>query len=169
MYMVPLSLAIATSARVSFWLGSRDPKRARAVARTGFKVGMSLAAVMCATVLVAKSRIAAIYSPNPQVVVAAAGLLTWLGLFHLGDALQAMCVFVLRSYKVVVSPLVTYCVMLWGVGLAGGYLLAYVGIGPVAALQTPGAFWEAASIALVISALILAAILWRAAHSHRAA
>src|SRR3954465_6524489 len=37
MYMVPLSLGIATSARVSFWLGSGDAKRARGVARTGFK------------------------------------------------------------------------------------------------------------------------------------
>jgi MATE family multidrug resistance protein len=167
MYMVPLSLSIATSARVSFWLGSNDLKRARAVARTGFKMAMSMAAAMAATVFVAREQIAAIYSPNPEVVATAVGLLTWLTLFHLGDALQAMCVFVLRCYRVVVSPLVTYCVLLWGVGLAGGYVLAYVGVGPFAAQQSPMAFWQAAAIALVLSAFILAAILWRSARAYR--
>jgi multidrug resistance protein, MATE family len=131
-------------------------------------VALGLAAVMCTAVLLAKGRIAAIYSTNPEVVAVATGLLTWLGLFHMGDALQAMCVFVLRCYKIVVSPLVTYCVLLWGVGLAGGYALAYIGAGPLPAQQSPNAFWEAASIALAMSALILAAILWRAARATRA-
>jgi MATE family multidrug resistance protein len=167
MYMVPLSLAIATSARVSFWLGTRDAKKARGAARTGFKIAMGLAAAMCGAILLGRSHIAAVYSPNPQVVAVAAGLLTWLGLFHLGDALQAMCVFILRSYRIVVSPLVTYCVFLWGVGLAGGYVLAYMGLGPMPAQHSPNAFWEAASIALAMSALILAAILWRSARSYR--
>jgi MATE family multidrug resistance protein len=36
MYMVPLSFSIATSARVSYWLGAGDPKLARRAARTGF-------------------------------------------------------------------------------------------------------------------------------------
>jgi MATE family multidrug resistance protein len=39
MYMVPLSIAIATSARVSFWLGAGDPARARGSIRTGFRMG----------------------------------------------------------------------------------------------------------------------------------
>ena len=169
MYMVPLSLSIATSARVSFWLGSGDPKRARAAARTGFKLAMSLAAVMAATVFVARGQIAAVYSPNPQVVATAVGLLSWLTVFHLGDALQAMCVFVLRCYRIVVAPLLTYCVLLWGVGLAGGYVLAYVGAGPFSAQQSPAAFWQAAAIALVLSAFILVAILWRSARAYRPA
>jgi multidrug resistance protein, MATE family len=167
MYMVPLSLGIATSARVSYWLGTGDANKARGAARTGFKIAMSLAGAMCAAILLARSGIAAIYSPNPQVVAVAIGLLTWLGLFHLGDALQAMCVFILRSYRVVVSPLVTYCVLLWGVGLFGGYVLAYTGAGPLDAQQSPNAFWEAASIALLLSALILATILWRVVRSRR--
>ena len=167
MYMVPLSLGIATSARVSFWLGSGDAKKARGVARTGFKMAMSLAVAMCITIFFARASIASIYSPSPEVVALATGLLAWLALFHLGDAAQGMCVFILRSYRVVVSPLVTYCVLLWGLGLAGGYVLAYTGAGPIPAQQSPNAFWEAASIALALSALILAAILWRAARQHR--
>jgi MATE family multidrug resistance protein len=68
-------------------------------------------------------------------------------LYHLADAMQALCVFVLRSYRVAVAPLVVYCVLLWGVGLVGGYLLAYAASGPGRA-ASPAAFWAASSFAL---------------------
>ena len=60
----------------------------------------------------------------------AAGLLAWLAVYHIGDAAQALCVFVLRCYRVAIAPLVAYCLLLWGVGLAGGYALAYRTWGP---------------------------------------
>jgi MATE family multidrug resistance protein len=166
MYMVPLSLAIATSARVSFWLGSGDAKQARRAIRTGFKTGLAMAVLMWATMFFARSHIAAIYSPNASVVALASGLLAWLAIYHLGDATQSMCVFVLRCYRVVVAPFVAYAVLLWGVGLAGGYVLAYVGFGPLIAERSPRAFWTAGALALLLLAPILAAILWRSARRY---
>jgi MATE family multidrug resistance protein len=167
MYMVPLSLAIATSARVSYWLGAGNESRARLAIRTGFKLGLVLAITLASTVALARWQIAGIYSGNPQVVAVAAGLLAWLAVYHIGDAAQALCVFVLRCYRVAVAPLVAYCVLLWGVGLAGGYTLAYRGLGPWSAQQSPAAFWGAGAVALGLLSLILPAILWRAVRSYR--
>lgn len=167
MYMVPLSLSIATSARVSFWLGAGDAKLARRTIRTGFKVGLGMALAMSSAIFLGRGWIASAYSPNPEVVRTASGLLAVLALYHLGDASQALCVFVLRCYRAVVAPLAAYCVLLWGVGLAGGYTLSYVGIGPFAAQETPRAFWIAGAFALLVLAPILAAILWRAVRSYR--
>jgi MATE family multidrug resistance protein len=99
------------------------------------------------------------------VVALAAGLLAWLALYHIGDATQAVCVFVLRCYRVAVAPLVAYCVLLWGAGLAGGYVLAYRGIGPLPAMQSPAAFWIASALALLVLALVLPVILWQAVRS----
>jgi multidrug resistance protein, MATE family len=169
MYMVPLSVAIATSARVSYWLGAGDMKKARAIIRTGFRIGWSLAIVLSATVLASRHVIASLYSADPRVAAVAAGLLALVAAFHLGDATQALCVFVLRSYRVTVAPLVAYCVLLWGVGVVGGYRLAYRGLGPVAAQHTPAAFWTASSFALGLLALILPLILWRAVRRFRPA
>jgi multidrug resistance protein, MATE family len=169
MYMVPLSVAIATSARVSYWLGAGDTKKARAIIRTGFRIGWSLAIVLSATVLASRHVIASLYSADPRVAAVAAGLLALVAAFHLGDATQALCVFVLRSYRVTVAPLVAYCVLLWGVGVVGGYRLAYRGLGPVAAQHTPAAFWTASSFALGLLALILPLILWRAVRRFRPA
>ena len=87
--------------------------------------------------------------------------------FQMGDATQALCVFVLRSYRVTVAPLVAYCVLLWGVGVLGGYQLAYRGIGVWDALQRPSAFWMASTTALAILAVVLPLILWRAVRGSR--
>jgi MATE family multidrug resistance protein len=169
MYMVPLSIAIATSARVSFWLGAGDPKKARAAIRTGFRMGLAMALSLSAIMLLSRSGIASLYSADQQVAALAASLLAFVALYHLGDAAQALCVFVLRSYRVAVAPLVAYCVLLWGVGVFGGYQFAYRGIGGWPAQQSPGAFWIASSFALALLAIILPLILWRAVRRFRPA
>jgi multidrug resistance protein, MATE family len=169
MYMVPLSIAIATSARVSYWLGARDPRHARAAIRTGFRLGLGLTFSMAAAVALARNHIATVYSSDPGVAAVAAGLLAWVAAYHIGDATQALCVFVLRCYRVAIAPLVAYCVSLWGVGLAGGYALAYRGIGPWPAQNSPASFWAASTLALALLAFILPAILWRAVRSYRPA
>lgn len=167
LYMVPLSLAIATSARVSYWLGAADAKRARLAIRSGFKLGLVMALVLAVAVAFGRWRIAAIYSSNPEVVAVAAGLLAWLAVYHIGDATQALCVFVLRCYRVAVTPLLAYCAVLWGVGLAGGYALAYKDLGPWSPQNSPAAFWAGGTIALALLGLILPAILWRAVRAYR--
>lgn len=167
MYMMPLSISIATSARVSFWLGAGDPKKARAAIRTGFRMGLSLAVLLAGAVLLARDGIASLYSGDRQVVALAAGLLALVAAYHVGDAMQVLCVFVLRSYRVAVAPLVAYCVLLWGVGVMGGYQLAYEGFAGRAALENPHAFWIASSTALGLLAFILPLILWRAVRRFR--
>ena len=169
LYMTPLSIAIATSARVSYWLGAGDHKRARLAIRTGFKLALVLSLGLSATMLLGRHGIAGLYAKSPEVAALAAGLLGWLAVYHLGDAVQALCVFVLRCYRVAVAPLVAYCVLLWGVGLYGGYLLAYRGIGTLAAQNSPLAFWQASTLALALLAPILLAILWRAVRASRPA
>jgi multidrug resistance protein, MATE family len=166
-YMMPLSIAIATSARVSYWLGAGDARRARHAIRTGFELALGAALAFSVVLALARDGIASIYASDPEVVALAAGLLVWLAVYQVGDATQALCVFILRCYRVAVAPLVAYCVLLWGAGLAGGYLLAYRGIGPVAPMQSPAAFWIMSAVALGLLAIVLPLILWRAVRSYR--
>lgn len=167
-YMMPLSISIATSARVSYWLGAGDARRARHAIRTGFKLALGAALAFSVILGVARDEIAAIYAADPGVVALASGLLVWLAIYQVGDATQALCVFVLRCYRVAVAPLVAYCVLLWGAGLAGGYLLAYHGIGPFPAMHSPAAFWIMSALALALLAIVLPLILWRAVRSFQA-
>ena len=164
-YMLPLSISIAASARVSYWLGAGDRRRAGHAIRTGFQVALGAALVISAVLWLARGPIASVYTSNPQVAALAAGLLAWLALYQIGDATQALCVFLLRCYRVAVAPLIAYCVLLWGAGLAGGYLLAYRGIGPWPAMHSPAAFWIMSAVALAMLAIVLPLILWRTVRS----
>ncbi len=161
-YMVPLSLGIATSTRVSYWRGAGDEARAAAVAWLGLRLTATLGVLMAATLWLVREPLAALYSPSPAVVALAASLLGWVALAHLGDALQALVAFVLRCYRVTLGPLLIYCALLWGAGLGGGYVLAYHGVGPWRdQAATPAPFWAANGAALAVTAALLIWLLAR--------
>ena len=112
-------------------------------------------------------QLAGLYSDRPAVVALAATLLVATAAYHIADAIQTLCVFVLRCYRVTVVPLLLYCTLLWGVGLGGSYLLAYRGLGPWPAMQSPLAFWLMSALALAATALLFVALLWRTVHRFR--
>lgn len=168
LYMMPLSLGLATSARVSYWLGSGDARQARAALRTGLKLALVMAVASGSFIALAHQLVARLYAgDNPDVVALAGRLLLWVALYHVADAVQAMGVFLLRSYGVATRPLVIYSVLLWGVGLGGGYLLAYRGLGPAGPWQAPDAFWAAGAVALSLTAAAFLVLLWRTARTYR--
>ncbi len=162
LYMVPLSLSIACSARVSFWIGRGDPAQARQLALTGLRLSALTSLSLAALVLLLHQQIPGWYSRNPQVVTGAASLLVWVALYHVADSMQALTAFLLRCYRVTLTPLLIYGVVLWGLGLAGGYWLAYVGNDNHPASASAASFWSAATAALSLVALSFMGLLWRA-------
>jgi MATE family multidrug resistance protein len=158
-YMLPLSFSLATSARVSFWLGAGEAALARRACRRGFELTLVLALIYAGTMAALRWQLAGIYTDDPVVVALGASLLLTTAGYHLADSTQTLCVFVLRCYRVTVAPLLLYCTLLWGVGLGGSYLLAYRGIGPWPAMQSPLAFWLMSTMALALTAALFLALL----------
>ncbi len=162
LYMLPLSLAIATSSRASYWLGAGTPHKARAAIVTGLALAGSAAVILSTALWAFRHELAGLYTAHPEVASLGAALLAWVALFHLFDAMQAVCVFILRCYRVTVAPLLVYGVLLWGVGLGGGYVMAYAGLLNQSPAPTPVTFWVAATAALAVTALIFVWLLGRA-------
>ncbi len=161
LYMMPLSMAIACSARVSFWLGAGRPDHARRAVVLGLKLTAAISLVLSATLLIARTVIASLYSGNPEIVAMAASLLAWVAYYHFADSMQALCAFLLRCYRITIAPLALYGVLLWGLGLYGGYRLAYEGAAGAPASQSPSSFWAASTVAIAGVAVCLLALLWR--------
>lgn len=161
-YMVPLSLAIATSARVSYLLGAGHTQQAINMTRTVLRVAATLGASLGLAVWLGREWLAGLYTHDAEVAAMAAGLLGWIALYHLFDSIQCYCIFLLRSLRITVAPLLTYCVLLWGVGLGGGFYLAYQlpTLGPWQVGPKP--FWVTSVLALALTAAIFIAILRRA-------
>ncbi len=99
-----------------------------------------LALAIASLMALLREQLVSVYSANPDVLALAGTLLLATAAYHVVDALQTLCVFVLRCYRVTVAPLAIYCTLLWGVGLGGSYLLAYRGLGPWDAMRSPLAF-----------------------------
>ena len=147
-YMVPLSFSIAISARLSYWKGAGHIENMRRVIRFGFEL-IAIEAVVIALILIFFSEsIASIYAKDESVMQLSAKLLLIVGFFHLGDAVQTLCFFILRSFKIALLPFIVYAVLLWGVGLTGGYNLTYVGIAGIRPMESPQGFWIMSSVAL---------------------
>lgn len=154
LYMVPLSLSIATSARVSFWRGAGNEAHARRAALSGLGLVALCATFLAATLLLTRDAVAGLYSTNMQVLALAAPLLAWVALYHTVDAVQCFCFFVLRCYRYTMAPMVVYGLFLWGLGVGAGYVLAYRGLGPWRASPSPNTFWIASAAALGLTALV---------------
>lgn len=166
LYMVPLALGIASSARTGFWLGAGDSDRARQAASMGIGLAISAALVCASVLLLGRERIAHAFTNDPLVAQAAAVWLGWVALYHVADAVQAVCAFLLRCYRITIAPLLIYTAFLWGLGLYGGYLWAYDtsalnGLMNWAARPSVDAFWISSSLALIAVSLMFGALLWR--------
>ena len=162
LYMMPLSIAIACSARVSFWLGAGHPDSAKRVVILGIKLAALVSTALAATFLIASYWLASLYSTSPAIVAMGATLLSWVAFYHMADAVQSLCAFLLRCYRITLTPLLLYGVLLWGLGLYGGYQLTYVGVAGYAASQSAGSFWAASTLAIGLVAVSFLMLLWQA-------
>lgn len=159
LYMIPLSFSIAVSARISHWRGAKQWEQLRSALNIGFQLILGLACVMGLALWLLNQVIADLYAKDTAVTSMAADLLLLIGLYHIVDALQTYCFFVLRSFKVTIAPAVVYSLVLWGVGLMGGFQLAFNGLGPFAAQHSAQAFWLMSIIGLALVGLALLGLL----------
>jgi MATE family multidrug resistance protein len=123
---------------------------------------MVMAATVGALVWLMREAIVGLYTRDAAVAAAALSLLSWVALFHLGDALQTFSQFVLRAWRITVVSLVVFALAMWGLGLGGGYMLAFNvwGITPLPWRSAAG-FWIASTAGLWSAGIVLTAfLLW---------
>jgi MATE family multidrug resistance protein len=160
MFMMPLAIANATSTLVAQAIGAEQPADARRLGWHGMKIGTGVAAVLGTVVYLSREAVLSAYTDNPVIVAAAMPLLAWVVVFHIADAAQTIASFVMRAYRVATAPMVIYAVALWGVGLGGGFVVAFnlTGLTPTPLLGAPG-FWAASVTGLTLSGIGLGALM----------
>ncbi|MEY2687252.1 MAG: hypothetical protein RL375_1450 [Pseudomonadota bacterium] len=169
LFMASLGIANATGALVAQDIGAGALKRARQLGWHGVWLGSLVALVLGGAVTLARVQVVGLYTPDPAVVAAALPLVVWALLFHTADAAQTVAAFVLRAWHLATWPLIVYALAVWGVGLGGGYVLAFdVGGGVPVGLHGARGFWIAATAGLVTAAIAMAVLLARAPHLTRA-
>jgi len=155
LFMVPLSLGIASSVLVAQSLGYGSRELARTAVRHGFVMALAVALVAAAALWVFRDAIVGLYTRDAAVAQTAIALLGLAAVFHLFDAIQGVATFVLRGYRKTFWPMVIYGVALWALGLGGGAWIAFnpTPLGPPRGVD---GFWQAATFALGLAAVLLA-------------
>lgn len=160
MFMMPLSIGNAAVTLVSQKVGAGDHDGARRLSWHSLQLGVVLALLLGTAVFMARETVLRAYTSDTAILAAAMPLLAWVAVFHLADALQTISAFLLRAYRIATVPMVVYALAFWGIGLAGGYTLAFNTLGAVpAALQGARGFWAASTTGLVLSAAAMCAFL----------
>ena len=155
-YMVPLSLSIATMTLVSQSIGANKPERAEEIGWSSVFFTTVLCIVIGIGVWVLRLHLLDLYDPPEAVKVFSIPLFLFIALYQIFDALQVTAAFILRAYRVAFWPMVIYACSLWGVGLGGGYLLGFNVLGNTPTfLQGANGFWAGNSISLGLAACLL--------------
>jgi multidrug resistance protein, MATE family len=153
-FMVPLGIAQAATVRVAVALGSGMPEAARRAGFVALALGVGYMAIMAAVLVVAPRAIASVYvdidaPANRGLVGIALYLLLIAALFQIFDGVQAIAAGALRGYRDTTVPLLLAIIGYWGIGFAGGWLLAFpAGYGPIG-------LWSGLAVGLAAVAVML--------------
>lgn len=161
-FMLPMGLSAATAIRVGQALGAGDALAARFRAWTGVGVGLVIAAVAIAPIVVWRQEVAAVYSSDIAVRALAANLLLFAAFWQLFDATQVCAMGGLRGYKVTLMPMLLMVGAFWFVGVPVGTWLGYRGFGTVRPLEVYG-LWVGLFVGVVLVSVGMAIALRRVA------
>ena len=124
MFMIPLSLGMATSIRVGYLLGEAKPEQAKLATRCAFVIGISIALFTATFTVLARSGIASLYSIDQEVITLASSLLLLAAMFQFSDAIQVIAATALRGYKDTAWMFYLSFISYWIVGMSIGCILA---------------------------------------------
>ncbi|WP_428946017.1 MATE family efflux transporter [Pantoea sp. FN060301] len=156
MFVLPLSLGVATTIRVGFRLGQGSPEAAKVAAWSAQAVGVTMAMMTALLTVIFREQIALLYNDNPEVVTLAAQLMLLAAIYQFSDAIQVIGSGILRGYKDTRSIFFITFVAYWVLGLPSGYVLALTDW--VVAPMGPAGFWTGFIIGLTSAAVMM---VWR--------
>lgn len=161
-FMLPLSIGIAASIRIGYYLGRKRTDIAQLVTYVALGLSLSLALLTAISTVVFRHEISLLYNDNPEVVALAGSLMLMAALYQISDSIQVVAAGALRGYKDTRSAFYITLFSYWLIGMTLGYVLAYTDY-IVPALGAHG-FWIG-----LIAGLTSAAILfgWRLIYIQR--
>jgi MATE family multidrug resistance protein len=170
-YMVALAIGLATSTLAAQALGAGDPALARKTALGGLVTALIASSGIGLALFTVRGPYASLFTTDPAVLATATTLLGWVALFHVLDSLQTQFTMILRAWHVTAGPALIHTLALWGVGLGGGWWLAFKLTAPGAALEgwfdQASSFWVAGCISLGLASIALAALLMYVWHTEQ--
>lgn len=167
-FMVPLSIGMALTLRISFLIGARQVETAHLVARSSLILALAIALLYAAGLYVGAPWVATLYTGEADVQAVTIRLLAFAALFQIADVFQVTCISALRGYRDTRLPMYIMVLSFWGFCLPLGYLLTFTDR-LVPAMGAAG-FWLGLTVGLSTAGVLLfARLLWFSRAQHQSA
>ncbi|TYA51564.1 MATE family efflux transporter [Aggregatibacter actinomycetemcomitans] len=153
-FMLPMSLGMATTILVGQRLGEKSPEGAKQVTYSALVMGLFIAVVTAFLIVILKEQIANIFVKDAEVIAMAGTLLLLAALYQFSDTIQVIIGSVLRGYKDTQAILYITLFCYWVVGMPLGYVLARTDLIVPGGIAAKG-FWIAFVVSLTIAAVLL--------------
>lgn len=154
-YMLALAIGISCTVLVSQCLGAGWPSVAEKATKKCLTIAVSVASIVALSLFFGRSFLLSLYTSDETVIRIGYSLILFGILYHVFDAMQCVSSFALRGYRVTFWPMVIYGVLLWGVGLFGGYYMAFIGE-PFSTPLAAYGFWGMTALGLFLAGVALA-------------
>jgi MATE family multidrug resistance protein len=155
-FMVPLSIAMATTIKVGFAVGNKNLQQAKDYTLYAILLGLALACFTALITIVLRNQIASIYTTEIAVIELAASLMLLASIYQFSDTIQVVSAGALRGYKDTKSILYITFLSYWLIGLPVGLMLGLTDW--IITSLGPYGFWIGFIIGLTTAAILLA---WR--------
>jgi MATE family multidrug resistance protein len=123
MFMIPLSLGMATSIRIGYLLGENRPEQAKLATRCAFAICITIAFFTATFTVLARTSIASLYIIDQEVIELASSLLLLAAMFQFSDAIQVISATALRGYKDTAWMFYLSFISYWIFGMSIGCIL----------------------------------------------
>lgn len=153
-FMLPLSLGIAITLRISFLVGAQDHSEARLLARSAFLLALGLGCTNASLLFFGREWFASLYTSDLAVQKIAADLFLLGALFQIADVIQVTMINVQRGYKDTKIPMIIMLLAFWGICLPLGYALTFTNWLTSEPMGASG-FWTALIVGLICAAILL--------------
>lgn len=157
-FMLPLSIGMATTIRVGHLAGSGDLKELRKAIGTAIQIGLLLAVGIALLTYLLRHWVAAQYSADPAVLAMAASILVLACFYQLSDAVQVICSCTLRGLKYTKPIFYITFVAYWPIGFGLGCVLGLTNWFTDQPMGAAG-FWIGIIIGLSVAAVLLGYLL----------
>lgn len=155
-FMIPLSIAMATTIKVGYAVGNKDIKQAMDYSKYAIVLGLLIACITAIFTVLLRTYIAGFYSTEQPVILLASNLMLLATIYQFSDTVQVISAGALRGYKDTKSILYITLFSYWVIGLSAGLILGITDW--FTAKMGPYGFWIGFIVGLTTAAVLLA---WR--------
>ncbi|QJC38459.1 MATE family efflux transporter [Enterobacteriaceae endosymbiont of Donacia fulgens] len=153
-FIIPLSLSIATTILIGFYLGLGHTNKAKIISWISQIIGIIISIFTILISIFFRKKIAKLYNPNKNIINLSSHLILLASIYQFSDSIQIIGSGILKGYKDTKYIFFITFISYWIISLPIGYILSVTNF-ITSRPMGPSGFWIGFIIGLTVSAILI--------------